>query len=273
MAKHYITNHIQSIGEMLGSQTLTHFCLYAIAKQTGHEVALSTAPNQFQGVVPECFDIPFSTFPQNTPHQVYNSTLCYAPVVEEELFKLNPNVNYVINARFDYGYVYWKDLLPELKTIFKIKSKFLDEAKSIINRISKPTACLNFRRGVYPVYMDKYMDYYKKALEQIPKDVVLLLFSDDFDWINSSEELKQLVEGREVVRANFINFVQLSLMSLSDYNVCSPSCFSFVGSLLSSNLNQIVMFPYLHQTELMNVFGHFQQWVDGALPTWKQIKF
>lgn len=273
MSKCYITNNEISHAEMLGSQTFNYFCLYAITKQTGHEVAISSAPHRFQGIVHECFDTPFSLFPQDVPHQVYHSKLCGTPNIEEDFFKLDPNSNYVINARFDFGYIYWKTLLPELKTVFKIKSKFLDEARDIIKNISKPTACLTFRRGIYPVYMDRYMNYYKKALEQIPKDVVLLLLSDDFDWINTSTELQELVAGREVVRANFVNYVQLSLMSLSDYNVCCPSSFSIIGSILAENPNQIPMFPYLHGTELYNIVGHFQLMVDEAMPTWTLVKF
>lgn len=273
MEKRYITINGISQCEMLGSQTLNYFCLYAISKRTGHEVAISTAPHCFQGIIPECFDTPFSLFPQNVPCEIFHSKLCHNPEIEEDLYKLDLNHNYDINACFYYGYLYWKDILPELKTKFKIKSKFLEEAQNIINDIGRPTACLNFRRGTYPLYMDNYMDYYKRALEQIPNDVVLLLLSEDFNWINSSKELQQLVEGREVVRANFLNYVQLSLLSLCDYNVCCPSSFCILGSILSTNPKQVVMFPYLSDAKLHNTFFVFRCMVNETFPSWLQIKF
>ena len=58
--KCFITNDKISHLEMLGSQTFNYFTLYAISKKTGHDVAISTAPHQFQGLLPQCFDLPLS---------------------------------------------------------------------------------------------------------------------------------------------------------------------------------------------------------------------
>ena len=270
--KYYITNDLISHNEMLGSQTFNYFCLYAISKQTGHEVAISSAPHRHQGLILECFDTPFSLFPNNIAYKIHNSKLCGMPVVENDLFNIDPNCNYVINARFDYSSVYWKNLLPELKATFKIKPQYLKEAQGIINNINEPIACLNFRRGIYSFYMDSYMNYYKNALEQIPKNTTLMLMSDDFEWVNTSLELKQLIKGRKVIRANFTNYVQLAIISLCDYNVCCPSSFCFIGSILSEKPH-VTMFPYLHNTELFNMCGGFQFTVDDALTDWLQIKF
>lgn len=273
MNKHYITNDIISCNEMLGSQTFNYFCMYAISKHTGHEVAFSTMPNRFFGVVEECFDTPFSAFPENVDYQIYNSQYCNSPVIEENILKLDPNCNYILNARFDYGYVYWKNIVPEIKNIFKIKTKFLEIANSIIKKIGKPTCCVNFRRGDYPIYMDSYMDYYKNALEQIPKDVTLLIISNDFEWVNNSSELTYLFKDREVIRANFINYIQLSLMTLSDYNICCPSCFGILGSVLAKNPNHILIHPYVKNSCLKDYFLHFQILIENVFSNFKLIKF
>jgi hypothetical protein len=271
--KHYITNDLISHNEMLGSQTFNYFCLYAISKQTGHEVAISSAPHLHQGLISECFDTPFSLFPRDIPYQIYNSRLCNCPVIETELFNLDPNQNYVINARFDFSCIYWEKLVPELKTIFKIKQKYLQKAKSLIDNITKPLACLNFRRGEYPFYMDNCINYYKKALEQIPPDAYIIVLSDDFEWVNTSQELQQLLKDRKFARANFTNYIQLSLITLCDYIVCCPSSFCFIGSILSQKQN-ITMFPDLHDhKKLVNIFGGFQYTVDTALQDWIKIKF
>lgn len=274
MNKFYITNDQVSCNEQLGSQTFTYFALYAISKHTGHEVAFSTKPNRFNGIVQECFDTPFSSFPENISYNTYDSTHCGQPIVEENLLKLDPNINFIINARFDYGYVYWKDLLPELKNIFKIKLKFLEEAKSIISDIDKPIASLHFRRRDYPVYMDMHMNYYKNALASIPKDAVLLLFSDDFEWINNSQELQELVRDRKTIKANFNKYVSLSLLTLTDYNICSPSCFAILGSVLSQKPNHLLMQPYVRDNPFLEkYFLPFQNFIENITLNCNLIKF
>jgi hypothetical protein len=274
--KCFITNDIMSHNEMLGSQTFNYFTLYAIAKKTGHEVAISTAPHLHQGLIPQCFDTPFSLFPQNIPYEIYNSKLCTSPVIEEDLFNLDPNKNYVINARFDYSSIYWKDILDEVKLSFKIKQVFLDEAQNIIQTLSsfpnQPLVCLNFRRGVYSFYMDEYMSYYKNALELIPSDALIMVMCDDFEWVNTSKELQQLLDGRNFVRANYKDYVQLSIITLCDYNICCPSSFCFMGSVLSKK-PQTTIFPNFHNTSLYPLAQGFQFTVDNAFQDWIQIKF
>lgn len=274
--KCFITNDNMSHNEMLGSQTFNYFTLYAISKKTGHDVAISTAPHRHQGLIPQCFDIPFQLFPQNTPYDIYNSKLCTTPLIEEDLFDLDPNKNYVLNARFDYGCIYWKDILNEITPLFKIKQVFLDEAQNIIQslKLNKniPLACLNFRRGVYSFYMDNYMNYYKNALELIPPDALIMVMSDDFEWVNTSKELKHLLDGRNFIQANYKDYVQLSIMTLSDYNVLCPSSFCFLGSVLSKKY-QTNIFPNFHNTDLFSLTQGFQFVVDKVFPNWIQIKF
>lgn len=271
--KHYITNDLISHLEMLGSQTFNYFTLYAIAKKTGHEVAISTAPHRFQGIVTECFDTPFSFFPYNESFEIFNSTQCTIPILEENLYKLDIEKNHIINARFDYGCIYWSNLLQELAQIFKIKEKYINDAKFILSEFNKPIVCLNFRRGDYPFYMDNYMEYYAKALEQTPQDSLIVILSNDFDWVDSSPELKKLLKNKKnILRANFLDYVQLAIITLSDYNICCPSSFCILGSILNKK-NNVMMFPYLHDKELLTQAKAFQFMVDIAFPNCIQIKF
>jgi hypothetical protein len=273
--KCFITNDGISQNEMLGSQTFNYFTLYAIAKKTGHQVAISTAPYRFQGLLPQCFDLPFPLFSQFTSYDTYNSKLCTFPVIEEDLFSLNPYKNYVINARFDYGSLYWGDMLDEIKPLFKIKQVFLDEAQRIIQNIQlnnkAPLVALTFRRGIYSFYMDSYMDYYEKALKLVPPDATILVMCNDFEWVNTSKELQQLLEGRNVVRANYRDYVQFSLMTLCDYNILNPSSFCLLAAILSKK-TQTNIFPNFHNTPLLHLVGA-QFTVDKYFPNWVQVKF
>jgi hypothetical protein len=260
---------------MLGSQTFNYFTLCAIAKKTGHQVAISTAPHRFQGLIPQCFDTPFPLFPQTIPYDVYDSKLCTAPLIEEDLFNLNPNKNYVLNARFDYGFLYWESILDEIKPFFKIKQIFIDEAQNIIQNIQSnnnaPLVALTFRRGICSFYMDTYMNYYENALKLVPPDATILVMCDDFEWVNTSKELQQLLEGRNVVRANYRDYVQYSLITLCDYNILNPSSFCLTAAILSKK-SQINIFPNFHNTPLHPLVVA-QSMVDKCFPNWTQVKF
>ena len=274
--KCFITNDGISQNEMLGSQTFNYFTLYAIAKKTGHQVAISTTPNRFQGFIPQCFDTPFPFFPQSTPYEIYNSGLCNSPLIEEDIFNLDPTKNYVLNARFDYGSLYWGDILDEIKPLFKIKQHFLDEAQSIIqnNRLDEnvPIVSLTFRRGVYSFYMDSYISYYENALKLVPPDALIMVMCDDFEWVNTSKELQQLLEGRNVLRANYKDYVQLSLITLCDYNILCSSSFCVLGAVLSKK-SQTNIFPDFHNTPLLSLTTTYQFMVDKYFPDWIQVEF
>jgi hypothetical protein len=273
--KCFITNDGISQNEMLGSQTFNYFTLCAIAKKTGHQVAISTAPHRFQGFIPQCFDTPFPLFSQFISHETYTSKLCTTPSIEEDLFNLDPNKNYVLNARFDYGSLYWGDMLDEIKPLFKIKQTFLDEAQNIIQTLQlnpdTPLVALTFRRGVCSFYMDSYMDYYEKALKLIPPNALIMVMCDDFEWVNTSKELQQLLEGRNVLRANYKDYVQLSLITLCDYNILNPSSFCLLAAVLSKK-TQTNIFPNFHDTPLLRLIVA-QFMVDKYFPDWIQIKF
>jgi len=273
--KCFITNDQISQSEMLGSQTFNYFTLYAIAKKTGHEVAISTAPHRHQGLIPQCFDTPFPLFSQFLPYDTHTSKLCTSPVIEEELFTLSPYKNYVLNARFDYGSLYWGDILDEIKPLFKIKQTFLDEAQNIIQSIqldkNVPLVSLNFRRGICSFYMDSYMSYYENALKLVPSDATILIMCDDFEWVNTSKELQQLLEGRNIVRANYRDYIQFSLITLCDYNILNPSSFCLLGAILSKK-SQINIFPNFNDTPLLPLIAA-QFMVDRYFPNWTQVKF
>ena len=116
------------------------------------------------------------------------------------------------------------------------------------------------------------MSYYKNALELIPPDALIMVMCDDFEWVNTSQELQQLLDGRSFIRANYKDYVQLSLITLCDYNVCCPSSFCFLGSVLSEK-PQTTMFPYFHNTSLFPLTQGFQFTVDYAFKNWIQVKF
>lgn len=277
MNKKYITISKNLIREArLGSQMFNYLTLYSIAKKTGHEVALVPAfeasPFDFQysDLVSNCFDKPFSLFPQNEPYDVYNSKFCHTNVIEEELLNLDSTKNFIVNARFDCGYIYFKDYLHEFPFLFKFQQTVLEQAQKIIQNIKQSITTVHFRRGDYGFYMDTFINYYEQAFNKIPNDSFLLLLSEDKDWINNSIELKNLVKDKNVIRPNSNEFVDLCLMTMSDYNICCPSSFSLLGSVLNPKPHTTI-YPLLNNTAAFQHIQHIQSYVEQTHKDWVLI--
>jgi hypothetical protein len=87
------------------------------------------------------------------------------------------------------------------------------------------------------------VDYYYRAvqfiLENISQNIMLFIFSDDFEWVKSNLNFKLdyfFVEGN-------LDFEDLYLMSLCRHNIISNSTFSWWAAWLNSNNNKVVISP------------------------------
>ena len=98
-----------------------------------------------------------------------------------------------------------------------------------------------------------------------------MVMCDDFEWVNTSKELQQLLEGRNFVRANYKDYVQLSLITLCDYNILNPSSFCILGAVLSKK-SQVNIWPNFHDTPLLPLITA-QFTIDNYFPNWTQVKF
>jgi len=254
--------------ERMCSQLFTYFVLYSVTKKTGHSLAISSASDKrYSNLVYDCFDTSFPLFPKDINFETYKSEFCSTEILDKNLLQLDINKNFIIESRFDYPYIYIKDILHELPGVFKFRQHILKEAQNIVKDIKEPIASLHFRRTDYPFYMDMFMEYYKQALAKMPNNTHLLLLSDDNNWLNNSNEINELIKNKNYTKSNLSGNVDLCLMTLCDYNVCCPSSYSLVGSILNSK-QHVTYFPDLANTPIFHHVRHIQKYVQEAHNDW-----
>ncbi len=109
---------------------------------------------------------------------------------------------------------------------------------------SDNTCSIHVRRGDYlnspnhhPV---QNMNYYMKAIKQMPKDSIFLIFSDDISWCKAN--FPDVPEKFIFVEGN-ADYEDLLLMSLCKNNIMCNSTFSWWGAWLNKNPNKKVIAP------------------------------
>ncbi len=144
---------------------------------------------------------------------------------------------------------YFREYSNEIKQIFSypeiiqknVMDKMLNENiySSHIN-----TCSIHVRRGDYlnspNHHPTQNMNYYMKAIKQMPKDSVFLIFSDDIAWCKQNfpdlPEKFKFIEGA-------VDHEDLLLMSLCKNNIICNSTFSWWAAWLNNNINKKVIIP------------------------------
>jgi hypothetical protein len=172
--------------------------------------------------------------------------------VIQEGFSYMPSVFHKDNIYLDG---YWQSEKFFIKSSQQIRYDFtfkkeLDEKnKSFLLKIqNKNSVSIHIRRGDY--ITDKLLgnvckiDYYKKAIEKMNKEVsnpLFVIFSDDIEWCKNNFNF---------INAEFVNwnkgmdsYKDMQLMSSCKHNVIANSSFSWWGAWLNNNKEKIVIAP------------------------------
>jgi hypothetical protein len=156
-------------------------------------------------------------------------------------------IKYVAPDFFQSEKLFRKEILGKIK----IKEKYIEEAKNIINSFPKETekVFIHIRRGDYVdltflgqkgIVLPK--SYYLKAISELNKEVrnpFYIFVSDDPDYVRDCFEN---IEPKYI--SNNSVGVDLSLMSLCEYGVCSNSTFSWWGAYLMNNRKKVIFPKY-----------------------------
>lgn len=143
---------------------------------------------------------------------------------------------------------YWQNknyLTPNqdlIKTIFAVTD---EDKNNIFNRFpalaKEECISLHIRRSDYIDLNNYYytlgLEYYDRALDLLPKNLPIFVFSDDISWCKANLKYKNL---------HFIANspkLDLQIMSLCTHNIIANSTFSFWGAYLNSNINKTVIAP------------------------------
>lgn len=174
----------------------------------------------------------------------------------EKHFHFHNIPNYENENVFLFGYFqsekYFKDYEDEIRNLFM---SYDIELKEKISKIlhNNNTCSIHVRRGDYLKYPNHHptqnINYFMKAIKEMPKDSVFLIFSDDIEWCkknfpNISEKFI-FMEGNK-------DYEDLYIMSKCKNNIISNSTFSWWASWLNLNKNKKVIAPKLWFGSMMS---------------------
>ena len=146
-----------------------------------------------------------------------------------------------------YGYFqsekYFSEYREDIINLFMSYEVLLDEdLKKIIE--DKNTCSIHVRRGDYFKYPNHHpvqsINYYMRAVRQMPKDFVFLIFSDDISWCK--ENFPDIPE-KFIFIENKKDYEDLYIMSKCKNNIICNSTFSWWGAWLNKNNNKKVIVP------------------------------
>jgi len=165
----------------------------------------------------------------------------YVGVVEHS-FTYSP-----IPYKKDHKYVgyfqsekYFKHRRDEILELFRSDDSFIDEInkyKNLFGNIS-----LHVRRNdyvkLYPnIHPPQTIEYYQKALELLPSDLKIVVFSDEIEWC------KENLIGDRYVFIEEIDYVSIYVMSMMKHHIIANSSFSWWGAWMSTYEDKIVIAP------------------------------
>jgi hypothetical protein len=237
-----ITCNSMGTNGRLGNQLFQYAFLFAIAKKNNYEFGIpfkSKSDNEYYNLfLPECFSnlSAKDSSNHNNIYRFYEQKFEY----DESVFSLPDNIDF-------WGYFqtekYFKNYRNEILNEFKFNNEITDYCLNFIkntNPENKKILSIHIRLGDYVNNQDAHpvcsKEYYQKALEKNPNDVLIYAFSDDV------EKCKILFSefNREIVYPNSGNlFKDMCLMAFCDYHIIANSSFSWWGAWLS-NSKQVI---------------------------------
>ncbi len=178
-------------------------------------------------------------------------------IIKQKNLLFNPVILNSSNNTYLDGYwqceKYFINIRSRLLKEFKLKMKPDYNNKELLKIINHcNSVAIHIRRGDYvanphtnQVHGLCSMDYYKKAIDYINKNVknpIYYVFSDDPEWCRINLIFRNQYEVVDINTSNQAS-EDLKLMSSCKHFIIANSSFSWWGAWLSKNKNKIVIAP------------------------------
>ena len=145
---------------------------------------------------------------------------------------------------------YFKEYESEIRELFSYPTSVIDDVTETaldaygVDLSVDNTCSIHVRRGDYLKLVDYHpsqdMGYYMKAIKNMPKDSVFLVFSDDIEWCKENfpdvPEKFRFVEGSK-------DYEDLLLQSLCKNNIICNSTFSWWAAWFNENPDKKIISP------------------------------
>ena len=237
-------NNLGNLGR-LANQMFQYASLKGIARHRGYDFVIP--PKNFFGAQDynvknsdvTLYDV-FNIESRNTVAVVQN------PVLQERYHTFDKELFENCPDKVDlFGYFqtekYFKHIEDEIREDFLFKTDVIKDCREAFkeNLGDTEVISLHIRRGDY-VLNDNHpvqtIEYYQQALEKLPGDIPVLVFSDDTEWCKAHEFFRPdrffIMEGNGTE-------VDMCMMTLASYHIIANSSFSWWGAWLAKSKHVI----------------------------------
>lgn len=219
----------------MGNQMFQYATLYSIAKTKKYDFGVPyqvKSENPYQNFcLNECF-------PNLTAKD--SSNVRNHKIAQEREFTYNAGIFGIPDNTDIIGYFqsekYFKDYRNGILNEFTFSDNIKNKANDIRSITKEPVISMHLRLGDYKNLVGKHpvcgVEYYKNALNLMPKDMLIIAFSDEpalakdvFDSLNRKYFLTETND----------QYIDMCLMSNCDYHVIANSSFSWWGAWLGNS--------------------------------------
>lgn len=217
----------------MGNQMFQYATLFSIAKTRGYEFGVPFKIKSSNPYLNFCLD---ECFPNLSAKD--SSNLLQLRSAGENSFEYSNGIFGIPDQTDIVGYFqsekYFKDYRNNLLNEYKFKDEIENKAIDVRSITKEPVISIHLRLGDYKNLVGKHpicgIEYYKKALENLPKDLLLVAFSDE------PELAKSIFD--ELGRKYFISdtndqYIDMCIMTKCDYHIIANSSYSWWGAWLA----------------------------------------
>jgi hypothetical protein len=176
--------------------------------------------------------------------------LCY--VIQDSALPTFREQKGLLPIRFvETNFFQSEKFFDKTKIDFKIKDKYIEDAKSFLSQISDEYTKIfvHVRRGdyIFESYLgiqgiDLPKSYFEKAIDEIKKEVenpFFVYLSDDSGYVECCfKDIQNKIVSKNSMATD------LAIMSLCEYGIVSNSSFSWWGAYLMHNRKKVIMPKY-----------------------------
>ena len=234
-------NHLGKNGRF-GNQMFQYAALKGIARKHGYDFCIPSGPKTEDGFHDE--ENQHKLLMAFKMSKLKLVDMFPAPYREESTNKFDEDLfeNCKDNVNL-YGFFqsekYFKHIEGEIRTDFTFHNDIMDPCKEAFGDDGDMIG-LHIRRTDYVQKQDYHplcdMDYYARALEKLPKDIPVVVVSDDPKWCEKQE---LFAPDRFMISESDDNLIDMCILSLCNYHVIANSSFSWWGAWLAES-NKVI---------------------------------
>lgn len=219
----------------LGNQMFQYATLYSLGKQLKYSIGVPYQARSSNDKMDFCLADGFNIDALDSSGKFFSS------VYIEPSFNYDPNILNIPDECDIRGYFQTEKYFKAYKNDLKFKQfKFKDNIENQVNQLfegkDSELIAVHIRLGDYVHIQDCHpicsVEYYKAALEELPKDCQIVLFSDDY---SQALELFKSFGLNVMLTGGNDKFVDMCMMTKCDYHVIANSSFSWWGAWLSNS--------------------------------------